>query len=133
MIVIIRLCTDISLIGRLGRLCQIFMAVSSSCGKENFLVLSSVTNLFKAWFHWKFAIAEEIGCTVDPVKIYRLGKSIVTVRAWQREKVDIMLHILRHKWWQCEQFKRELVAFDQCILTENTKNHFWVLVKLEKG
>jgi predicted NAD-dependent protein-ADP-ribosyltransferase YbiA (DUF1768 family) len=88
---------------------------------------------FKAWFHWKFAIAEEIGRTVDAVKIYRLGKSIVTVRAWQREKVDIMLHILRHKWWQCEQFKRELVAFDQCILTENTKNHFWVLVKLEKG
>ena len=36
-----------------------------------------------------------------------------------------MLHILKHKYWQCVEFRKELHDNSDCIFIEDTGNKFW--------
>lgn len=80
---------------------------------------------FKAVFHELMVLAEQIRATHDPKKVYRLGKAIVTSKAWEAQKVGLMLHILRHKWWQSGQFRAHVELYKDCVFTEDTRNAFW--------
>jgi ribA/ribD-fused uncharacterized protein len=82
---------------------------------------------FKALFHarWKL-IPQILSCTTS-LGCYRLGKSVVTTARWNKEKVEVMLHILRHKIYQCPDFREELLHYDKCVhvFVENTPDTFW--------
>lgn len=88
---------------------------------------------FKAVFHGHWEIAVEILREGTSVGCYRLGKGIKTSTLWQKEKVRVMLHILKHKVYQCAEFREELLQNRNKVFCEDTKNQFWGLGKGGKG
>lgn len=92
-----------------------------------------VYQYFKCIFHGCWRKANEIRKTRSVKACYRIGKSCRTSKLWQQEKVAVMLHILKHKYYQCREFKAELEKFDGFVLIENTNNEFWGRGKYGKG
>ena len=83
---------------------------------------------FKALFHSKYYKCTGILKTHNPSRIYAIGHSIVTSKVWEGERVKVMLHILRHKLYQCESFRAELLAAaDTAVFTEATRDKFWAI------
>ena len=63
---------------------------------------------FKCIFHHQWVKAGRIRSCADPRKCFRVGRSVVTSSSWQLEKPKVMLHILKHKFHQCKEFREEL-------------------------
>ena len=80
---------------------------------------------FKCLFHGEEDKISKILLAKKAVDCYYIGKSCKTSQLWKEEKVHVMLHLLKHKFYQCEHFKVELSKFSDCILIEDTKNYFW--------
>ena len=97
-------------------------------GKE-FSSSEKAYQYFKALFHNKTSVVHSILRLDNPRKIYRLGHAIRTCKLWEKERVAVMLHILRHKLHQCYEFKNELLATGDLILTEQTSDSFWAIAQ----
>lgn len=82
---------------------------------------------FKALFHSEFDTIRDILSTCNPHEIYAIGHAIPVTRLWKKERVHVMLHILRHKLYQCEIFREELLRSGDKILTEQTRDMFWAV------
>ena len=82
---------------------------------------------FKALFHDKPRLISRILATDNPHRIYRYGHSIPTCEMWKSERVEVMLHILRHKLYQCPEFRSELLSTGDLVLTEQTSDSFWAI------
>ena len=88
---------------------------------------------FKGIFHDKQNLVERILAEKSSVGCYKLGKRVRTSKLWRGEKVHVMLHILKHKLYQCEEFRAELLGNKDKVFCENTVNHFWGLGKNQEG
>ena len=88
---------------------------------------------FKALFHSRLDLTERILNEKSSIGCYRLGKRIQTSKLWQREKSHVMFHILKHKVYQCSEFRAELLANQSKVFCENTLNHFWGLGRNGRG
>ena len=84
---------------------------------------------FKALFHEETLVKNSILRLDNPRKIYRLGHAIRTCELWDKKGVAVMLHILRHKLHQCDEFRVELLATGDLILTEQTADSFWAIAQ----
>ncbi len=80
---------------------------------------------FKACFHKSWVNADAILATQDSHAVYKLGRGIITTKLWHEQKVHVMLHLLKHKLAQCDQFKQELLENKDCIFVEFCGNRFW--------
>lgn len=80
---------------------------------------------FKACFHKSWVNADTILATQDSYAIFRLGRGIITTKLWHEEKVRVMLHLLKHKLAQCDQFRYELLNNKDCVFVEFCGNKFW--------
>ena len=88
---------------------------------------------FKALFHDKQDLVDKILTEKTSIGCYRLGKRVKTSKLWQAEKVQVMLHILKHKLYQCKEFQAELLGNKDKVFCEATVNHFWGLGKQGTG
>ena len=80
---------------------------------------------FKCHFHEDWFRVHKILHAKNARQCYFIGKKCVTSKLWKEEKPHVMLHLLKHKFFQCPEFRAELRKYQHCILVENTKNHFW--------
>ena len=88
---------------------------------------------FKALFHNRHQLCLQILTQRSALKCYKLGKRIVASLLWHEEKIHVMLHILKHKLYQCAEFRCELLQNQSKVFTENTKNKFWGIGSNGKG
>ena len=80
---------------------------------------------FKCHFHGCWGKVDRILVARSAKDCYFIGKACKTSLKWKAEKVQVMLHILKHKYFQCDLFRQELGKFHEYILVEDTANHFW--------
>lgn len=80
---------------------------------------------FKCHFHGCWGRVNKILNARTAKECYFIGRSCKTSKEWKSEKVHVMLHILKHKFFQCELFRNELDKLQDHILIEDTKNYFW--------
>ena len=88
---------------------------------------------FKALFHHRLDIATQILNESSSLRCYRLGKRVKTSKLWRAEKVLVMQHILRHKLYQCQEFRAELLCNKDKVFVESTNNRFWGRNEQGKG
>ena len=88
---------------------------------------------FKALFHGKKFKVRAILRENNPSRIYAIGHAIGVNALWKEERVYVMLHILRHKLYQCAAFREELMKSDGKVLTEYTSDSFWAFGVDGKG
>ena len=100
---------------------------------KTFISSEQAYQYFKALFHCKFDIAGKICRQRNSLACYRLGKQIRTSNLWREEKVHVMFHILKHKVYQCVEFREELLGNRNKVFCEDTRNSFWGLGKGGKG